>query len=104
MADVDIDPFGEHEYRPDKPTGKDIPLTPVGGRSAWEPGREQETSFRGGLTQEMRLTNSYVDSLYKLSKHYSQISDATYHDKFRRTGKQHYFKGKDDPLTNEDGS
>ena len=30
MADVDIDPFGEHESRPDE-TGKSIPLTPVGG-------------------------------------------------------------------------
>ena len=31
MADVDIDPFGEHESRPDKQTGENIPLTPVEG-------------------------------------------------------------------------
>ena len=33
MADVDIDPFGEHESRPDDntETGENIPFTPVGG-------------------------------------------------------------------------
>ena len=31
MADIDIDPFGEHKSRPDKPMGESIPLTPVGG-------------------------------------------------------------------------
>ena len=48
MADVDIDPFGEHESRTDDSTetGENIPFTPVGGgRSTWEPERgEQETS------------------------------------------------------------
>ena len=36
MADIDIDPFGEHESRPDDntETGENIPFTPVrGGRS-----------------------------------------------------------------------
>ena len=48
MADVDIDPFGEHESRPEEPTNENIPLSPVtpgdpegtlngGGRSTWEP-------------------------------------------------------------------
>ena len=46
MADVDIDPFGEHELRTEEPTDENIPLTPVTpGRSTWEPEREQETSF-----------------------------------------------------------
>ena len=48
MADVDIDPFGEHdrtESRTDE-TGENIPFTPVGG-STWEPEHEQETSFGG---------------------------------------------------------
>ena len=38
MADVDIDPFGEHdrtESRTDK-TGENICFTPIGG-STWEP-------------------------------------------------------------------
>ena len=47
MADVDIDPFGEHESRFEEPTDEHIPLdpvTPVGGRiSTWEPECEQET-------------------------------------------------------------
>ena len=61
-------------------------------------------SFRGGLTQERRLTNYYVNSLYKeLSKHYSRTSDATHYDNFRRKGKWLYFKGRDEPLTTEDG-
>ena len=44
MADVDIDPFEEHESRTQEPTDEHIPLTPVG-RSTWEPEHEQETSF-----------------------------------------------------------
>ena len=40
MADIDIDPFGEHD-RTKEPTDKNIPLTPVGGGSTWEPTCEQ---------------------------------------------------------------
>ena len=41
MADVDIDPFGEHdrtESRPEEPTDEHIPLDPVtpGRSSTWE--------------------------------------------------------------------
>ena len=37
MADVDIDPFGEHESRPEEPMDEHIPLDPVTpGRSTWE--------------------------------------------------------------------
>ena len=71
MADVDIDPFGEHdrtESRPDDhtETGKNIPFTPVGGggSSTWEPEREQETSF-GGESQRTKLMKDYVKNLYK---------------------------------------
>ena len=46
MADVDIDPFGEHESRPEEPTDEHIPLDPVTpGRSTWEPECKHETSF-----------------------------------------------------------
>ena len=31
MADVDIDPFGEHESIPEEPTDENIHLTRVGG-------------------------------------------------------------------------
>ena len=50
MADIDIDPFGEHESRPDDntETGENILFTKVEGGSTWEPDRgEQETSFGG---------------------------------------------------------
>ena len=76
MADVDINPFGNHDktdLHPDE--GESIPLTPeveIGGGSSWEAEREQKTSFGGRKAQERRLTESYVDSLYKeLSTHYS---------------------------------
>ena len=65
MADVDINPFGEHESRTDEPTDEHISLTPVGGgRSTWEPDRgEQETSF-GGESQGNKLMKDYVRDLY----------------------------------------
>ena len=45
MADIDTDPFGEHEHRPDKPM---VPfITGEEGVPTWDPGHEQETSFRG---------------------------------------------------------
>ena len=61
MADVDIDPFGEHESRP----GENIPLplvTPVGG-STWKPEHKQETSFRRG-SQRTKHMKEYVEGLY----------------------------------------
>ena len=69
MADVDIDPFGEHESRPEEPTDENIPLdlvTPVGGGSTWEPEREQETSF-GGRSHTSILHKEYlVRKIYEL--------------------------------------
>ena len=48
MADVDINPFGEHELRTEEPTSEDISLIPgERGVPTWDPGHEQETSFRG---------------------------------------------------------
>ena len=60
MAGIDIDPFGEHESRPDEPMGESIPLTPVGGGSTWEPEREQLTSFRGRESQTNRVLRDRV--------------------------------------------
>ena len=84
MADVDIDPFGHHDktdLHPDE-TGENIHLNSgegVMGRSTWGPEQEQETLFGEGKTQEKRLTDSYVDNLYKeLSKHYSRTSNASH--------------------------
>ena len=78
MADIDIDPFGEHESRPEEPTDEHIPLdlaTP--GRSfTWEPDRgEQETSFRGE-SQRTKLMKDYVRDLYKrLSENTGEIPE-----------------------------
>ena len=54
MADIDIDPFGEHD-KIEEPTGEGIPFIPGGkGVPTWDPGREQETSF-GGLWKVLKL-------------------------------------------------
>ena len=80
MADIDIDPFGEHdrtESRTDE-TGENIPIppvTPAGGGSTWEPTCEQETSF-GGESQRTSLMKDYVKDLYKkLSKKIGEIPE-----------------------------
>ena len=67
MADVDIDPFGEHESRPEESTDEHIPsdLVTPGRSSTWEPDRgEQETSFRRE-SQRTKLMKDYVRDLYK---------------------------------------
>ena len=67
MADIDIDPFGEHESRHEKPPDGHIPLDLVtlGRSSTWEPGRgEQEASF-GGESQRTKLMKDYVRDLCK---------------------------------------
>ena len=72
MADVDIDPFGEHdrtESRTDEPTDEHIPLISGVGGSTWEPGQsrasaecEQEISF-GGMSQRTKLMKDYVKDM-----------------------------------------
>ena len=67
MTDVNIDPFREHESRPEEQTDEHIPLDPVtpGRSSTWEPDQgEQETSF-GGESQRTKLMKDYVKDLYK---------------------------------------
>ena len=53
MADVDTDPFGEHD-RTEEPTDENIPLTPKGGSfvtraQVHSASGEQETSFGGEI-------------------------------------------------------
>ena len=68
MADIDIDPFGEH-HRTEEPTDKNIPLSLVGpgGLSTWKPECERETSFGGKSleTLKYKTLESFVKSLYK---------------------------------------
>ena len=66
MADNDIDPFGEHESRPEEPTDKRIPPSPVTPEgSTWELTCKQETSFGGKESQRTKLMKDYVKDLYK---------------------------------------
>ena len=70
MADVDIDPFGEHESRPEEPTDENIfldPVTPVGGGvQTWEQEHRKETSF-GGRRHTSILHKEYlVGEIYEL--------------------------------------
>ena len=105
MADVDIDPFGEHESRTDDntETGENIPFTPVGGgRSTWEPERsEQETSF-GGESQRTKLMKDYVRDPYKkLSENIGETPEEFHYDYFKLKDGELYYRGSRKPLTTE---
>ena len=115
MADIDIDPFGEHESKPEEPTDENIPsdLVNPGGSTwdysrvpgpvgLWEPEREQETSFGG------RSRTSILQKEHLIGKIYEVIGNKT-HQKLEPNlslfvlGKDGrlYYKGK--PLMNRNG-
>ena len=104
MADVDIDPFGEHKLRPEEPTDENIPLTPVGpeGGSTWQPEREQETSF-GSTSHTSVLHKKYlVGEIYELigNKTHQRLEPNLSMFKLGEDGRL-YYKGK--PLMNRNG-
>ena len=102
MADIDIDPFEEHELRPEEPTDEHIPLTPVGGGSTWEPRREQETSFGGRESQRTKLMKDYIKDLYKkLSENIVETPEPFHYDYFKLEGGELYYIGSRKPLTTE---
>ena len=103
MADIDIDPFGQHESRTDEPKDEHISLTPVGGRSStWEPDRgEQETSF-GGESQRTKLMKDYVKDLTKkISENISETPEEFHYDYFKLKGRELYYTGSRKLLTNK---
>ena len=104
MADVDIDPFGEHKSRPEEPTDENIPLDLVtpGRSSTWEPDRgEQETSF-GGESQRTKLMKDYVRDLYKkLSENIGETPKLFHYDYFKLEDGELYYRGSRKPLTTE---
>ena len=104
MADVDIDPFGEHESRTEEPTDEHIPLDPgtPGRSSTWEPDRgEQETSF-GGESQRTKLMKDYVKDIYKkLSENIGETPELFHYDYFKLEGGELYYIGSRKPLTTE---
>ena len=102
MADVDIGPFGEHESRPDEPTGENISLTPVGG-STWEPEHKQETSFEGESLRS-RLMKDYVKDLYKkLSENIGETPKEFHFDYFKLEDGKLYHRSNRKPLTYREG-
>ena len=103
MADVDINPFGEHESRtetrPEELTEEHIPLdliTP--GRSTWEPDRgEQETSF-GGESHRTKLMKDYVKDLHKkLSENVGETPELFHYDYYKLEGGELYYIGSRSP-------
>ena len=102
MADIDIDPFGEHESRPEEPTDEHIPFTPVGGGSTREPTCEQETSFGGRESQRTKLIKDYIKDLYKkLSENIGETPEPFHYDYFKLKGRELYYIGSRKPLTTE---
>ena len=107
MADIDIDPFGEHESRTEEPTDENIPLTPVTpGRSTWEPEGEHETSFRSPevlLSRGEILHKEYlVGEIYELigNKTHQRLEPNLSLFELDKDGRL-YYKGK--PLMNRNG-
>ena len=100
MADIDIDPFGEHESRPEEPTNEHIPLDLVTpGVQTWEPTSEQETSFGGRESQRTKLMKDYVKDLYKkLSENIGETPEELHYDYFKLEGGKLYYRGKRKPL------
>ena len=110
MGDIDTDPFREHESRPEEPTDENIPLTPVGGGSTWEPMHEQEISFEGRLTgrqsqKRHRVLINWVEGLYeRLSQKLPRTSEVFHYDLFELRNLKLYFRDKNAPLTTKKGA
>ena len=107
MADIDIDPFGEHESRTDDHTDKNIPLTLViPGRSSWEREREHETSSGSPevpLSRGEILHKEYlVGEIYELigNKMQQRLEPNLRLFEIDKDGRL-YYKGK--PLMNRNG-
>ena len=107
MADIDIDPFGEHQSRTEEATDENIPLTPVTpGRSTWEPERKHEMSF--GSPEVPLSRGEILHKEYLVGEIYELIGNKMYQrlepnlrlfeiDKYGRL----YYRGK--PLMSRNG-
>ena len=107
MADIDIDPFGEHELRTEEPTDENIPLTLVTpGRSTWEPECEQGMSFGSPevlLSRGEILHKEYlVGEIHELigNKMHQRLEPNLRLFKLDKDGRL-YYRGK--PLMNRNG-
>ena len=108
MADINIDPFGEHESRTEEPPDEHIPLDPVGGGSfvtraqVHSTSGEQETSFRGEIHGSVLHKEYLVGEIYELigSKTHQRLEPNLSLFKLGKDGRL-YYKGK--PLINKNG-
>ena len=108
MADIDIDPSGEHESKTEEPTDENIPLAPVtpGGGSTWEPEHVQETSSGSPevlLSRGEILHKEYlVGEIYELirNKMHQRLEPNLRLFELDKDGRL-YYKGK--PLMNRNG-
>ena len=71
MADVDIDPFGEHKSRTEEPMDENIPLTPKGGSFVTQAqvhsaSGKQETLFGGEIHGSVLRKEYLVEEIYEL--------------------------------------
>ena len=100
MADIDIDPFEEHESRTEEPTDEHIPFNLVtpGRSSTWKLEHKQETSF-GGESQRTKLMKDYVKDLYKkISENIGETPEEFHYDYFKLEDGELYYRGKRKPL------
>ena len=108
MADIDFDPFGEHESRTEEPPDEHIPLDPVGGGSfvtraqVHSTSGEQETSFGGEIHGSVLHKEYLVGEIYELigSKTHQRLEPNLSLFKLGEDGRL-YYKGK--PLMNRNG-
>ena len=108
MANVDTDPIGEKESRPEEPPDEHVPLDPVtpGGGSTWEPEREQETSFGGKSLETLKYEalESFVKSLYiRLSGSNNEPPGTINFHSFDLRNGQLYYKDNVNPLMTKNG-
>ena len=109
MADIDINPFSNHDKMDTQPdeTGKTIPLNPggvvVGGGATWKPEHIQETLFRE-KSQRTRLKEVQVEGLcQKLTEITHQTTEASHFNDFKLKDRELYYKDKNISLMTEGG-
>ena len=103
MADVDIDPFGEHESRTEEPTDELIPLDPVTpGNHLGNQTEESKKLHSEEKSQRTKLMKDYVRDLYKrLSENVGETPELFHYDYFKLEGGELYYIGSRKPLTTE---
>ena len=107
MADIDIDPFGEHESRTEEPMNVNILLTPKGGSyvtraQVHSVSGEQETSFGGEIHGSVLRKEYLVGEIYELigNKTNQRLKPNLSPFELDKDGRL-YYKGQ--PLTNRNG-